>query len=97
MRDYELTKQAFKKLKFLAKNDKNTALKIKTVILKLREDSLVGESLQSYRQFKKIRIGKIRLIYTYKEEVLLVTIIEKREKVYQTFSHLLKNSKFLEV
>jgi mRNA-degrading endonuclease RelE of RelBE toxin-antitoxin system len=37
---------------------------------------------------KRIRAGKYRLIYTYQEEILLITIIEKRETVYQTFAHL---------
>jgi addiction module RelE/StbE family toxin len=96
MRDYKLTKQAFKKLKLLAKNDRKTAQKLKVVIEKLRDDQVSGESLQGYSQFKKIRVGKFRLIYTLQEEILLISIIEKRETVYQTFEHLFKNSDFLE-
>ena len=92
MRDYKLTKQAFKKLKDLAKNDIKTAKRIKIIIQKLREDLMTGESLQGYSKFKKIRVGKFRLIYTFQEEILLIAIIEKRETVYQTFEHLLKNS-----
>ena len=96
MRDFKLTKQALKKLSFLAKNDNKTAKKIKEVISKLREDTLEGESLQGYSQFKKIRVGKMRLIYTYQGELLLIAIIEKREEVYQTFTHLVKKSQFLD-
>ena len=97
MRDYKLTKQAFKQLKLLAKNDRKTAEKLKEVILQLREDLTSGESLQGYSQFKKIRVGKFRLIYTFQEELLLIAIIEKRETVYQTFEHLFKNSSFLDI
>ncbi len=80
----------------LSKNDPKTAKKIKAIITDLRNDAISGESLQGYRQFKKIRAGKYRLIYNVQEELLLITIIEKRETVYQTFAHLVKNSNFLE-
>lgn len=96
MRDYKLTKQAFKKLSFLAKNDFKIAKKLKKVIEKLRDDLISGENLQGYSQFKKIRVGKYRLIYTLQENILIITIIEKRETVYQTFEHLFKKSNFLE-
>ena len=95
MRDYKLSKQAFKQLKLLVKNDIKTAKKIKEVIELLRKDSISGVSLQGYSQFKKIRIGKFRLIYTFQKELILITIIEKRETVYQTFEHLFKNSSIL--
>lgn len=96
MMEYKLTNQAFNKLKLLAKNDTNIAKRIKEVIVKLRDYIICGESLQGYSKFKKIRIGKFRLIYTIQEEILLIAIIEKRETVYQTFEHLFKNSKFLD-
>lgn len=96
MRAYKLTKQAFKALSLLAKNDPKIAKKLKILIEGLRNDAISGESLQGYSQFKKLRAGKYRLIYTYQEQQLLITIIEKREKVYQTFAHLVKNSNFLE-
>jgi len=54
------------------------------------------KALQGHRQFKKIRAGKYRLIYSYQDELLLITIIEKRETIYQTFAPLVKNSNFLE-
>jgi len=97
MKDYKLTKQAFKQLKLLAKNNRKVAERLKVVIMQLREDLISGESLQGYSQFKKIRVGHFRLIYTLKDEILLITIIEKRETVYQSFEHLLKNSNFLDL
>ncbi len=97
MRDYKLTRQALKQLKLLAKNEIKTAKKLKDVIIQLREDLISGESLQGYSKFKKIRVGKFRLIYTLQEEILLIAIIEKRETVYKTFEHLLKNSSFLDI
>jgi len=96
MREYKLTKQAFKQLKFLAKNERKTAQRIKNIILELSEDLISGESLQGHTQFKKIRIGKYRLIYMFQEELILIAIIEKRATVYQTFEHLLKYSNFLD-
>jgi addiction module RelE/StbE family toxin len=95
MRAYTLTKQAFKTLTALAKNDLKTAKKLKKVIEKLRQDLISGESLQGYSQFKKIRVGKFRLIYTLQDQLLIIAIIEKRETVYQTFEHLFKHSDFL--
>ncbi|NOQ63109.1 MAG: hypothetical protein GQ582_01190 [Methyloprofundus sp.] len=77
------------------KNDIKTAKKIKEVIELLRKDSISGVSLQGYSQFKKVRIGKFRLIYTFQKELILIAIIEKRETVYQTFEHLFKNSSIL--
>lgn len=97
MRDYKLTRQALKQLKLLAKNEIKTAKKLKEAIIQLRKDLISGESLQGYSQFKKIRVGKFRLIYTYQEELLLIAIIEKRETVYKTFEHLFKNSSFLNI
>jgi len=96
VRAYKLTKQAFKVLKSLSKNNPKIAKKIKGIINDLRSDAISGESLQGYRQFKKIRAGKYRLIYSYQEELLVITIIEKRETIYQTFAHLVKNSNVLE-
>ena len=97
MRDYKLTKQAIKQLRLLAKNEVKIAKKLKEVIIQLREDLISGENLQGYSRFKKIRVGKFRLIYTYQEELILIAIIEKRETVYQTFEHLFKKSKFLDI
>lgn len=94
MREYKLTKQSFRALKKLQKADPKTAKRIKQVIQDLRNDQLFGEALQGYSKFKKVRIGKYRLIHTLQEDVLWVVIIEKRETVYLTFEHFFKNAKF---
>lgn len=75
----------------LAKDNPKVASNIKSIITKLRENSLEGESLRICF-FKKIRAGKYRLIYTLRNDILLIAIIEKRETVYATFEHLFKNS-----
>ena len=84
MKDFKLTKQAFKQLKKLA-------------ILLIREGCLSGESLQGYSDFFKIRIGKFRLIHTTINGILIIAIIEKRETVYSTFKHLYDSSGFLDI
>lgn len=97
MKDYKLTKQAFKKLKKLSTSNIQTAKQIKNAINKLRQDLIVGETLQGFSNFRKIRIGSFRLIYTFQEDIIIIAIIEKRESVYQTFAHLVKKSDFLNI
>lgn len=92
MRDYKFTKQAFKTLTDLSKNSPKIASHIKEIITNLRLDLIEGENLTGYAEFKKLRAGKYRLIYTLRGEVLLIAVIEKRETVYATFKHLLKKS-----
>ena len=91
---YELTKQAFRSLKKLTKSDPKTAKRIKQTIGDLRLDPTKGEALQGYTKFKKVRIGKYRLIHSVQDGVLWIVIIEKRETVYLTFEHFFKNAKF---
>ncbi|NYT26980.1 type II toxin-antitoxin system RelE/ParE family toxin [Candidatus Thiodubiliella endoseptemdiera] len=95
MENLRLTKQALGQLKKLNKSDKNTAKNIKSVLLSLNSGNITGEVLQGYSSFFKIRIGKFRLIHTTIDGILIVAIIEKRETVYKTFKHLVKNSDFL--
>ena len=95
MKDFELTKPAFKALKKLEKSDNKLASRIKNTILLLREDKLEGEALQGYTNFKKIRVGRFRIIHTMIDDILIITIIEKRETVYKTFEHFFKHSDFL--
>lgn len=92
MKDYKFTKQAFKTLTDLSKNAPKIASNIKEIITNLRLDLIEGESLTGYAEFKKLRAGKYRLIYTLRNDVLLIAIIEKRETVYATFTHLFKKS-----
>jgi addiction module RelE/StbE family toxin len=98
MRDIKLTKQAKKKLQVIQKSHPKIAKTISTTILGLKQGAEVvkGESLQGYSEFKKIRVSKYRIIYTFDTETVTVAIIDKRETVYQTFTHLMKNSSFLD-
>jgi len=95
MVDYRLTKQAIKQLQKIKKSDINTARRIKSAIFLLKNGNIKGESLQWYYDFFKIRVGKFRIIHTTINNVLIITIIEKRETIYKTFKHLIKNSDFL--
>jgi mRNA-degrading endonuclease RelE of RelBE toxin-antitoxin system len=92
MRDYKLTKQAGKKLKKLAVSDPKFATQIADHIVELRQDLITGETLSVYTRFKKIRVRDFRIIYTLEDDVLLITIIDKRETVYKTFENLIKKS-----
>ena len=92
MREYELTKQAIKKLKNLSKNDPKIATQIASSILNLRKDLIKGESLTGFTLYKKIRVRNFRIIYKLENEKLLIAIIDKRETVYKIFEHLVKNS-----
>jgi mRNA-degrading endonuclease RelE of RelBE toxin-antitoxin system len=68
MREYKLTKQAVKKLTELSKSSPKIASSIKAIIMNLRQDLVEGESLKGYAEFKKLRAGKYRLIYTWRVE-----------------------------
>lgn len=95
--NYRLTKQAAKRLKKILKSDLKTAKRIKDAIILLSENRNLGEALQGHSDFRKIRVGKYRLIHTKIDGVTIIAIIEKRETVYETFQHLLKNSDFLDL
>ena len=97
MAGYRLTKQAVKQLKKLKKSDANTAKRIKSALILLHDGDIKGEALQGYPDYFKLRVGKFRLIHTTIDGVLIVAIIEKRETVYKTFKHLIKNSGFLNI
>jgi len=92
MREYELTKQAIKKLKNISKNNPKLGTQIAFSILNLRKDLIKGESLTGFTQYKKIRVRHFRIIYKLENEILLIAIIDKRETVYKTFEHLVNNS-----
>lgn len=97
MREIRLTKQAKKKLQLIKKSNPQIAKKISEQILNLKDGNYVfnAESLQGYSEFKKIRVSKYRIIYTFNEISVTVAIVDKRETVYQTFTHLVKSSNFL--
>ena len=91
MLNYKLSKQALKSLTKIEKSDKKLAQRIDQKILLLRRGEVVGEALQGATDYSKVRVGKYRIISTVRDNILLVYIIEKRESVYQTFQHMLKD------
>lgn len=97
MKNIQLTKQAKKKLELIKKSHPKIAKNISASILNLKEGDEVykGETLQGYSDFRKIRVSKYRIIYTFTSDLVTVAIVDKRETVYQTFTHLMKNSQFL--
>ena len=68
----------------LAKDNPKVASNIKSIITKLRDDSLEGESLKGYALFKKIRAGKYRLIYTLRNDILLVKRWSSKSCAYRS-------------
>ena len=97
MANYKLTKQAIKQLKKLVKSDMKMAKRIKTALSLIDNEEALGETLQGYSEFFKVRVGKYRLIHTKIDDVRIIALVEKRETVYKTFKHLLENSSFLDV
>ncbi len=97
MREYRLTKHATKTFRKIKKSNPALARRIKNLIVDLSAGETTGEKLQGHSKFEKNRVGKYRLISTVRDDVLIVAIVEKRETVYETFEHLLKNSNFLDV
>ena len=97
MANYKLTKQALKQLTKIVKSDIKTARRIKTALTSIENEEALGETLQGYSDFFKVRVGKYRLIHTRIEGVRIIALIEKRETIYQTFKHLIDNSNFLDL
>jgi len=94
MASYKLTKQALKQLKKLVKSDIKIARRIKTALLLIENEKALGETLQGYPDFFKVRVGKYRLIHTKIDAIRIIALVEKRETVYMTFKHLLKTLAF---
>jgi mRNA-degrading endonuclease RelE of RelBE toxin-antitoxin system len=91
MLSYRLSKQALKSLSKLEKSDKSLARRIDQKIVQLRKQEITGEALQGASDYSKVRVGKYRIISMVRDNMLLVYIIEKRESVYQTFQHFLRD------
>jgi mRNA-degrading endonuclease RelE of RelBE toxin-antitoxin system len=91
MLNYRLSKQALKSLTKIEKSDKSLARRIDQKIVQLRKQEITGEALQGASDYSKVRVGKYRIISTVRDNMLWVYIIEKRESVYQTFQHFLRN------
>ncbi len=84
----KLSKSVEKFLKNLQKKDsaiaKQIALKITALTLNPTPPSslaIVGNS-----DFRRIRVGKYRVIYYFDEKNLFVTLVDKRDKVYKMLS-----------
>jgi mRNA-degrading endonuclease RelE of RelBE toxin-antitoxin system len=91
MLSYRLSKQALKSLSKIEKSDKSLARRIDQKIVQLRKQEITGEALQGASDYSKVRVGKYRIISMVRDNMLLVYIIEKRESVYQTFQHFLRD------
>jgi mRNA-degrading endonuclease RelE of RelBE toxin-antitoxin system len=91
MLSYRLSKQALKSLSKIEKTDKSLARRIDQKIVQLRKQEITGEALQGASDYSKVRVGKYRIISMVRDNMLLVYIIEKRESVYQTFQHFLRD------
>ena len=84
MRKLQFTNQAGKSLDKLIKRAPEIARVIATQIEKLRSDptprnstKIVGYSCH------RARVGSYRITYEFDDDTLLITIVEKRDKVYQ--------------
>jgi addiction module RelE/StbE family toxin len=84
MRLIKLTKQARKKLQTIQKSHPKIAKTISAIILGLKEDvdMVNGEMLQGYSEFKKVRVSKYRIIYTYDAESVTITKLINQITIY---------------
>ena len=96
MANYELTKQAIKQFKKIVKSDMKMAKQIKKALSLIDNEEALGETLQGYSEFFKVRVGKYRLIHTIIDDIRIIALVEKRETVYKTFRHLLEKSSFFD-
>jgi len=74
--------------KFIKNNKSNPALKkIATIIEDLLSNPLAtgSKKLVGY-PFYRVRIGNYRIVYKYDQKFLYVTIIDKRDKVYDSLN-----------
>lgn len=84
MRKLQFTGQAKKSITKLIKRAPEIARLIAAQIEKLREHPTPRNSkkIVGYACYR-VRVGSYRIIYEFDNENLLVTIVEKRDKVYQ--------------
>lgn len=87
MLEINFSKQAEKFLKNLQKKDQQTAKQVIIKITALASNPKATSSiaLVNHAEFRRIRIGKYRIIYQFDEKVLFITIIDKRDEVYKNF------------
>ena len=87
MREVRFSKASEKFLKNLQKKDHATAKQIALKITALTLEPMPQSSLAIVENsdFRRIRVGKFRVIYRFDDEVLFVTLVDKRDKVYKMF------------
>lgn len=91
MLEINYSKEAEKFLRKLYKSDKKLAKQIVNKIIKLQSDPKISSSIEliNYSPFRRIRVGKYRIIYKYNEKYVYIEIINKREIVYKDLNKLL--------
>ncbi len=84
MRKVDFTRQAAKLLEKLIKRSPEIARLIAAQIEVLRQNPTPANSrkIVGYACYRA-RVGSFRVIYEFDSETLFVTIVEKRDKVYQ--------------
>ena len=84
MRKLKLTRQSGESLDKLIKRAPEIAKMLAAQIEELREDPMPRNSTRivGYPCYRA-RVGSYRIIYEFDDDTLLVTIVEKRDKVYQ--------------
>ena len=84
MRELRFTNQSGKFLDKLIKHAPEAAHMLAAQIEKLREDPTLPNSTRivGYPCYRA-RVGRYRIVYEFDDETLFVTIVEKRDKIYQ--------------
>ena len=87
MLEVRFSKTSEKFLKNLQKKDSTTARQIalKITALTLEPMPQISLAIVGNGDFRRIRVGKFRVIYRFDDEVLFVTLVNKRDKVYKMF------------
>jgi addiction module RelE/StbE family toxin len=84
MRKIQFTRQSKKSLDKLIKNAPEVARMLATQIEMLRDDPTPRNSTKiTGYSCHRVRVGSYRIIYEFDDKTLLVTVVEKRDKVYQ--------------
>ncbi len=85
--DFELSPQADKFLKKLSKSNKQDVRRILDKIHEITVDPYSFEYLQSEGKRRKARVGKYRIIFTIKSNVLcFIVLIDYRKNIYKKFN-----------
>jgi mRNA interferase RelE/StbE len=92
MLELDILNKAEKFLKKLNKSDKKLSKQIinKIIELKNNPEPLTSKPIINYTPYRRIRVGKYRVIYRYDEKNLYIIIINKREIVYKDLNKFLK-------